>query len=316
MKKSNKSKILWGSIITGSLILILLLIVSAIISLGEKLRKINVYVEYTFYAFAVLLVILLIIRPLIIIFLSPSFSIETTLEKHTLANYSTYKKVSKRLISSGVLSPETIDNLELSKKDPEELRLSLSRAYDTDVKPKINEIVQKHAETVFISTAISQNGKLDMLSVLVVNIRLIKEIVSLAGFRPNLKNISKLTFKVLTTALIAEGLENLDLNQIIPSQTGRIISELPLIKPILSSFMQGMSNCLLTLRIGLVCRNYLFSDAKLVTKNKIRKIALLEAMKILPLCVSNVVILFPKKVFSFLKPKKEKTSEDNLQTAE
>lgn len=290
----------------------LILIVSAVLSIGLKLRNLHEYVEYAFYVLAGLLIFFLIIRPLYIILLSPSFSVETTLDKHYKKNHIVYKKVAKRLIESKNLSNESVENLQLSMKDSEELRLSLESCYENDIRPKMNEIIKRHAETVFISTAISQNGKLDFLSVLFLNMRLIKEMVVIAGFRPNFKKLAKLTFNVLSTALIAEGLENLDLSQLIPSGTTKVIAELPFVKPILSSFTQGMSNCLLTLRVGFVCQNYLFTDAKVMTKNKIRSIALLEAVKYLPECVGNVMIHFPKKIFNWMKPKTKKEEKTQL----
>ena len=41
-----------------------------------------------------------------------------------------------------------------------------------------------------------------------------------------MKNLSKLTINVFTTALIAEGLENLDLNDILPSSTMNVLKKL------------------------------------------------------------------------------------------
>lgn len=310
-KSKKRKKALWISIFIGIVLIIFILIVSAVLNIGLKLRALHEYVEYSFYGLSGILVFFLIIRPLYIILLSPSFSVETTLDNHRRINHGVYKKVAKRLIESKKLSNESIENLYFSMKDCEELRLSLESCYENDIRPNMNEVIKKHAETVFISTAVSQNGKLDFLSVLFINMRLIKELVVLAGFRPNFKKMAKLTFNVLSTALIAEGLENLDLNQLIPSGTTKVISELPFVKPILSSFTQGISNCLLTLRVGFVCQNYLFSDAKIMTKNKVRKMALIEAIKYLPECTANVMIHFPKKIFTWVKPKREK--EDSVE---
>ena len=71
-----------------------------------------------------------------------------------------------------------------------------------------------------------------------------------------LKNLAKLTINVFTTALIAEGLENLDLNEVLPTSTINTLGEIPFAKPMLSSITQGISNGLLTLRIGIVTRKF------------------------------------------------------------
>ncbi|MDY0277679.1 MAG: DUF697 domain-containing protein, partial [Acholeplasma sp.] len=175
---------------------------------------------------------------------------------------------------------------------------------------EINKIIRKNAKTVMLSTAISQNGRLDLYAVVVVNIKMVKEIVELCGFRPNMKNLAKLTINVFTTALIAEGLENMDLNDILPNSTMNILGEIPLIKPLISSVLQGISNALLTLRIGIVTRKYLFSDAHEITKEQIRRGALLEAAGMLPGVVGEALAMFPKKFFGLFKKKtKEEDSE-------
>ncbi len=159
-----------------------------------------------------------------------------------------------------------------------------------------------------ISTAISQNGRLDFFTVIVVNLRMIKELVEMCGFRPSYKNLSKLTINVFTTALIAEGLENIDIGDVVPQSTMNTLGEIPLIKPVLGSVTQGISNALLTLRIGIVTRKYLFSDAKEITKEKIRRDALLEAAKMLPSVVGDAMLILPKKFLGLFK--KQQKAED------
>lgn len=306
-EKIFTNKIFWSLVLIGVLILVFLILLSSIIQLGERIRQIHEYVEYTFYIISFLLVFFLIIRPLLIIFLSPSFSIETTLEKHTKKNYHLYKIVSKRLLKKDYITDENKDNILNSIKNKDELFLVLQDVYNQDVKENINAIIQQHAEQVMLSTAISQNGRFDFISTLIINIRMIKEIVTICGFRPNLKNLAKLMLNVFTTALVAEGLEDIDINQLLPSSFLTALKDIPFVKSLMSSAIQGISNCLLTLRVGIITRNYLFNDAKLDTKNKIRKYALLEASKYLPLCIGNVFISTPKKIFSIFKNnKKEK----------
>jgi hypothetical protein len=80
-----------------------------------------------------------------------------------------------------------------------------------------------------------------------------------------------------------------------------MIGEIPFLKPILSSVISGIGNALLTLRIGFVTRKYLFSDAKEMTRDEIRRGALIEAAKNLPLVVGDALAFFPGKVVSLFK---------------
>ena len=181
------------------------------------------------------------------------------------------------------------------------------------IKKQINRIIVRNAKTVLLSTAISQNSKLDMYSVVTVNLKMIKDIVTACGFRPNMKNLSKLVVNVASTALIAEGLESLKMEDVLPTQTIQSISNIPLLKPLLSSIAQGIANALLTIRIGLVTRGYLFSDSKTTSKTSIRTEAFKDALILLPVVVGEVIAFFPSKIVK-LFTSKESNLTDNTTT--
>ena len=309
-EKRSKTKLLWYMVALGVIILFLLMLLSSVLGVGERLRNINKYVEYGFYGLTTILVYVLLLRPVHIILFSPSFSIETTLDKDSRKNRRVYRKVADRLLEQDILTEELKEELKESKKDDEELKLVLNKVFNKQLKKELNKTIRKNAKTVMISTAISQNGRLDLYTVVVVNLKMIKELVVMCGFRPNMKNLSKLTINVFSTALIAEGLENMDLNDILPTSTMNVLGEIPLVKPLISSVLQGISNALLTLRIGIVTRKYLFSDAKEITKEEIRRGALLEAAGMLPSVVGDGLMMFPRKIFSMFKRKKKDTEEE------
>lgn len=303
MKKKDSTKIFWYLAAIGFIILFLLMLLSSVLDVGERLRNVSKYLEYAFYGITVILVYALIFRPVHIIVFSPTFSIQTTLddEKTSYKNYRLYKRVVKRLLDEPYLPDEEKQNLLATLNDKKLLQDNLNHAFNKYVKKEINKRIKKHAKTVMISTAISQNGRLDFFTIIVVNLKMIKELVQMCGFRPSYKNLSKLTINVFTTALIAEGLENLDINDVLPQSTMNTLGEIPLIKPILSSVTQGISNALLTLRIGIVTRKYLFTDAKEITKEKIRRDALLEAAKMLPSVVGDAMLIIPKRFLGMFK---------------
>jgi len=205
MKKSSTR--MWYVIGVGVVILILMMLVASVIQIGEQLKNIHEYVAYGFYGLAALLLYLLIIRPVAIILYSPSFSVETTLDKNPKRAYKVFKQVARRLLEQEELSDAIKENIKQSMKDPHKLRDAMNNAYNHDIKKRMNKSIQNHARTVLISTAISQNGRLDFITVIVVNIQMIKDLVVMCGFRPSYKNLAKLVVNVFTTALIAEGLE-------------------------------------------------------------------------------------------------------------
>lgn len=307
MKK--KINTFWILIGIGSLIFILMILVSNVLDVGEKLRSINVYVEYAFYALSVVLLYFLILNPLRIILFAPTFSIVTVLDKDNNKSYKVYKKVAKTLIENNSLEEDDKKKIRSGLKNKEELKVTLSRIYDSSIKKQINKIILKNAKTVFVSTAISQNGKLDMATVLSVNFKMIKEIVVKAGFRPSYPKLGKLALRVLSTALIAENLEGLEFTDLFPQSTANVLSEIPLIKPLTNSILNGLSNGLLTLRIGICARRYLFSDMKKVTQDDIRKKSIKESVMMLPLLAKECLSFFPESIKKIFKKKESEVKE-------
>jgi uncharacterized membrane protein YcjF (UPF0283 family) len=313
----KKSKVFWGLVATGLIILFLLILTSSILDIGERLRLIHEYVEYTFYGVCVLLVWFLILNPIRIVLTSPSLSIVTTLEKDTPKAHQIYKSVTKNILKNNdtTLSLEERAALE-NYHGYDELRDALNLVMNGSVKKQINKIIIKNAKTVMLSTMISQNSKLDMISVVSMNLKMVKEIVVACGFRPSMKNLSKLTVNVASTALIAEGLESMRLEEVLPTQSIQALESVPLLKPIISSVTQGVANALLTIRIGLVTRGYLFTNSKKASKAQIRAEAFKDALIILPMVVGEVIAYFPSKVIKFFAKKNKDENEDVVDSLE
>ena len=308
MKK--KINIFWILIGIGVLIFLLLILVSNVLDVGEKLRNINKYLEYGFYVLSVLLLYFLIINPIRIILFAPTFSIVTVLDEENNKNYKVYKKVAKTLLENKDLDENDKLKIKSGLTNKEELKETISRIYDSSIKKQINKIILKNAKTVFISTAISQNGKLDMLTVLSINIKMIKDIVNRSGFRPSYAKLGKLSIRVLSTALIAENLEGLDFTDVFPQSTTSFLAEVPLVKPIASSVLNGLSNALLTLRVGICTRRYLFSDMNKVTQDDIRKRSIKESVMMLPILVKDCISFFPEKIAKLFKKNDKNINKD------
>lgn len=303
MKKVKK---LWIVVGIGIMIFFMIILISDIIAAGEKIRKISPYLEYAFYVLTVLLFYFLIFNPLRIILFSPSFSIVTVVDEENEKNLKVYKRIVKTLKDAQSINEDDVKRLE-SCETSGELREELSLVFNSSIKKEINRIIRKNAKTVLVSTAICQSGKLDMYTVISINIKMIKEIVVKCGFRPSYPKLGKLAVRVFSTALIAESLEGLDFSDIFPQSTVNYLADVPLVKPIATSLIGGISNALLTLRVGVVTRNYLFSEGKL-NKDEIRTKAIKESLKIIPGVVKDAFAYFPNKIIkAFTKNKTEET---------
>lgn len=156
--------------------------------------------------------------------------------------------------------------------------------------PAANAVIKKEASSVFVTTAVSQNGALDGLFVLVSLIKLIYRLLRMYEVRPNIRRIIQLYSNVFGTVLLARTIEDMDLieDQIEPLLAtvlgGSVVSLLPgaqsVTNMIVSSVTEGAINALLTLRVGAITRRYLTSVTK-PEKNIVRRQASLEAAALL-----------------------------------
>lgn len=302
---NKKARKLWYLIAICAIVLFTLILVACVLDLGEKLRNINKYVEYAFYVVVVLIVFFGIINPIRIIVNSPSFSSEVV-DNQSRKQRKTYRLVAKNIVKNNDLSEEH-KKLLLNYKNYDELQLNLQIVFEKAIRPQLNDIMIRKAKTVLISTAICQNARADMITVFTVDINMVKELVVRCGFRPNMVNLSKLLTKIFTTALIAEGLQSISMDDILPQSATNALKELPFVKPIISSITQGLANALLTLRIGCVARRYLFKDGACITKEDIRRQAFKDAMLLYPQVVAGTLTFVPKKIVNFFTKKKEDT---------
>lgn len=304
-KKKSKSRFLFYIIAISCLVVFALILLSSILDMGEKLRNVSIYLEIGFYVLVALIVIIGIIWPIIAIVKSPSLSIVTSVDDRSSEAIRAYKKVAKVIVKNNDL-PEEETLMLVNYKNPEELLFNINYVFEHCIKKQLNGIIISNAKTVMVSTAICQNGRFDMLTVFAVNLRMIKQLVERCGFRPSMANLSKLTINVFSTALIADGLENLKLEDIIPKSAMNAMGEIPMLGKVVESMLDGAANALLTIRIGCVCRRYLYSDGAFVTKDSIRSGAYKEALLIIPQVIADTLAFFPRKIVRFFSSNKEK----------
>lgn len=305
-----EKKRFWYLIGIGVIIVFLFILVSNVISVGERLRSIHQYVEYAFYGVSVILIWFLFINPVRIILFAPTFSVSAILDDDH-KRHSIYKGAAKQLLQNPILTEADCERLRENLNNKENLKNELTTIFSTTIKDEINKVIVKNSKTVLVSTALSQNGNLDMLSVIGINLKMIKEITELTGFRPTMPKLAKLSLNVLTTSIIAEGLDDAEISELLPSKISETLTDLPFIKTLSNSIISGSANGLLTCRVGIVTQKYLFLDNELLDRKAIRRMAIKESMKMMPNIIAGGLAAFPKGVASiFTRPFKKKQKGD------
>ncbi len=149
-------------------------------------------------------------------------------------------------------------------------------------------IIQKTASTVFMSTAISQNGRLDAFLVLSAQSRMVWRIARLYYQRPTVRDLIHLYANVAATTFMASELDDIDVSEqvqpVLSSTLGALAVSIPGLKLatsiLVSSVLSGAANAFLTLRVGIIAKGYCGS-LLLAEKKTLRRTASAEAAKLL-----------------------------------
>lgn len=143
----------------------------------------------------------------------------------------------------------------------------------------VDALIRETASTVFVSTAIMQNGRLDGLVVFLMQVRLVWRIAQIYTQRPSPRQMLYLYSNVGVNALVAENLQEIEFMEIaapivtaiVPSLKGAFPGFQGVSTLLVNSLASGCSNAFLTLRVGLMARMYCESltrpDASLLKQN-------------------------------------------------
>lgn len=315
MKKKNIVACIF--IILG-FIAFLLWVISGAYNIGKDLKNISIYLQYIYYATAVLVIYFLLIRPFFIVMFAPSFSLERISKKLegkqkksvVSKNYKNLRKLASRLIKKKLVSEENVNLLreELKRKEGNlaekytSLKKLIDNSINKDLKKDIKSIVVNASKDTLYLTSISQNGFVDVLVVVVNNFRMLKKIVVRCGFRPSFVRLFKFYVNVSFSALVADGAQKLDTNSLF----GNTLKGLA--KPVVGSLLEGSVNAFFMLRTGFLARNYILEECDdSDEKDAVRRSAFVDAAATLPeLTVQSIITPVTQAIVgSVVKPTKK-----------
>ena len=216
----------------GSFVILLL---GNIIIIGEKIASLShvAWAEYAFYALILIVFYAVVIRPVIRVHRAPqipALSIDGEWDTaqliafgHKLADNCNYIPKDKTCPELRKLHQQKLrEDLERYATDKEELVQILSGELKLRIEggelreasgPRaedmhsvriigINRRIIEWAKSVFMITAISQNGRLDTVSVLYMNYKMIEDVIIASGFRPTRQQLFRQYVNILVTSLM------------------------------------------------------------------------------------------------------------------
>ena len=325
-----------------------------IITIGEKFTTVfgTPYIEYAFYVLIFGVFGYLVFYPMYRIHTSPEFPIlavedkedGVTEEKYNkrlfsfasqLCNNCYYLPATKRLAHQKFLK----DNLTTLKQnyDIEGLKVFLKEEIDLRLK-SVDRRIMNYSTKVFVITAISQSDRFDALTTLVMNYRMINDIIRASGFRPTTPQLVKQYCRIIVTAFLSyfisntidfddvtvslgdnaegltEGLDfdisdvdlgDLDLSDVDASgfDFTKFLKNFKIPGIAIDSILDGCANTIMTLRIGYVTKAYLqkgSKELKGVKGAKVRRDAMLSALKKFPTILAEAPQRMGSKTWSLI----------------
>lgn len=216
----------------GSFVILLL---GNVISIGEKIASLShvAWAEYAFYALILVVFYVVVIRPVVRVHRAPQIpalsidgewnTAQLVAFGHKLADNCNYIPKDKSCPELRKLHQqrlrEDLERYATSKEElvqiiSEELKLRIeggelketSGPHIEDMYSVriigINRRIIEWAKSVFMITAISQNGKLDTVSVLYMNYKMIEDVIMASGFRPTRQQLFRQYVNILVTSLM------------------------------------------------------------------------------------------------------------------
>lgn len=283
----------------------LLFVVNQISGIYLLVRSSSVLYANILLAVLSVAALILVAWPLVIYLKMPS---PLKLPKNESEQKSYQKKLLKRLKSNKYLKKAALVPKDIT---------SLPQAIELLDKEAL-KVIKETSNIVFLTTSVSQNGKLDALTVLVTQSRMVWKIAHIYYQRPTIRELIYLYANVGASTLLASEIEDLDIStQIEPvlqsffrNSAGKSI---PVIGPtaniILDSLMEGSTNAFLTLRVGNIASKYC-GCYEVTTGEKIKKAAFSQSVNQL----KEIVLKSSARIFTGLLKATKKAGTETLKS--
>ena len=216
----------------GSFVILLL---GNIIIIGEKIASLSqvAWAEYAFYTLILVVFYAVVIRPVVRVHRAPQFpalsidgewnTAQLVAFGHKLADNCNYIPKDKSCPELRKLHQQRLrEDLERYATSKEELVQIISKELKLRIEggelketsgPRIEDMysvriiginrrIIEWAKSVFMITAISQNGKLDTVSVLYMNYKMIEDVIVASGFRRRRQQLFRQYVNILVTSLM------------------------------------------------------------------------------------------------------------------
>lgn len=271
-KPSKRKKILASIIGFSALILLVILIASNVINMGNKIMQRNNYLGISFYVLVAILMIVLIFIPFMEMFFLPSYHSLFSMEENgksgkIKANVKKILWIVNRHQAEWNISEKNQQKfsqarltLQDKKANEKQLQEAYRYIYKTYIKKDVMNLITHYSNKIFLATAVVQSGKIDSFVLLTSYVKMSKDILKYCGYRISYVRFCKLMIEVLKMIFAATKLSQIDFSAVFPKMMMNSLAKIPGAKVVVNSLADGVSNALLFYKTGVMLEEYLLSD--------------------------------------------------------
>lgn len=290
-------------------IILLLFIINQFILFYDLLNRIHPYLAIGLTAIFALTILYILIRIIVIWVSVPKIAVLA--DNPTEEEYQSYLLNTIDILKKN----KNLRNLNFSEELAKEQ--IVTEAFNTLDKQSF-PLIKRTASEVFLTTAISQNGSLDSIMVLISMAKLVWKLANIYQTRPTFKSMGKLYLQVAGVVFMARTLEEEDLIEgqlepVIASVIGESFASIvpgavPIANLIVSSIMEGSINAFLTLRVGIIAQSYLGMEVP-QSRNFIKRNSSIQAVGYMGSIVKDNSALVVKKIGKSIKSAGSRTAK-------
>ena len=265
-----------GSCIAGLAALGLL---GSLLDVGDRLMRVHAVLGVLFYALVVALVAVGIVWPIARVACHPVFSLARLRDERGRSRMRWCRRLAANMRAHVPLSEEQLARIDAALANEATCADELSDLYREACVAPMDARIRKAALGACAATAVSQTALYDALSMLAVNASLVRELVETCGFRPTTPQLVRVYARVFGAGLLAGGIEDLDLEEMLPAVLGQAGARVPGV--LLASTTQGLVNAFTTYRIGVLTKRYLLEEGVQATAREARRTSYGEALALM-----------------------------------
>ena len=257
--------------------LVLLTMLGGVLNVGDHLMSANVVVGWIFYVLIAALVVVGIVWPVVSVARRPVFSLYQLHDEQGHARRRHCRMLVDNLVANTDVTDDEVAELEGYLERGDEADDLLIAFFEKKCIPAIDAETKRAASTAFFASAISRSPLVSTVTMLSINLDLVRSIVEVCGFRPTNAGLARLYSRVMLSALVVGGIEDSDLQDMLATLMGggagaRASGML------LGSATEGLVSAFLVFRVGVITKRFLCAQDGPARLKQVRRASYREAL--------------------------------------